>query len=655
MDRNADGMKTLVLANEPEISREIERELESRDHRIFLATSFEDAWAIYEAELPSIVMTAALDDDSLRLCRSVSAQARSTSVTVLMVVARDKGHLLPDVIEAGADDYVLSPLAPERLHIRLDLAEKRVREMESRAAVERELEVRVSQQAVVSELGILALGATSPTQIMQRAVQAVMEGLGVQFVKVLEILPDKNLLLLRAGAGWQKSRVGSATVAMGRGSQAGYTLMSGEPVVVQDMATETRFDATSLLSEHRVVSGVSVVIARGSVPYGVLSAHTAVRRSFSIDDIHFMQAIANVIGVTIERSHSETALRESEARARAIVETTVDGIITIDDIGTIESFNTAAERIFGYVATEVIGQNISVLMPPPYREEHDGYLRSYRESGRKQIIGIGREVAGLRKDGSVFPMELAVSEVALDGRRLFTGIVRDITERRRMEQEVLDISEQERRRIGQDLHDGLGQMLTGITLITQNLARKLKNEGNPIADDLFEITDLVKEADQHARGLARGLVPVELDAKGLADALRRLADQAERLFGISCGFEEVGSTLLYDNTAATHLFRISQEAVSNAVKHGKATRITIRLASGEDQIRIRIQDNGVGIPEELPEHRGMGVRIMHHRARMIGGTLEIRRAASGGTIVVCTVLRRRAVARVSAPLALRED
>jgi len=191
------------------------------------------------------------------------------------------------------------------------------------------------------------------------------------------------------------------------------------------------------------------------------------------------------------------------------------------------------------------------------------------------------------------------------------------------------------------LHDGLGQMLTGIGLITQNLAKKLKADSVPAADDLFEITELVKEADQHARGLARGLIPVELDAKGLAAALRRFVTHAERLFGVRCRFEELGTALLYDNTTATHLYRIVQESVNNAVKHGRAKRITIRLASGEDQIRVRIHDDGVGFPSRLPEQQGMGVRIMQHRARMIGGSLEIQRPPAGGTVIVCTVPRRR--------------
>ncbi|HWP48143.1 MAG TPA: PAS domain S-box protein [Candidatus Limnocylindrales bacterium] len=145
--------------------------------------------------------------------------------------------------------------------------------------------------------------------------------------------------------------------------------------------------------------------------------------------------IASAVDIT-ERKQVEEALRQSEERARAIVDTSVDGIITIDERGSIELFNKAAERIFGYRAEEVIGQNVSILMPPPYREEHNRYMRNYLETGKKKIIGIGREVLGQHKDGTTFPIDLAVSEVHLGNRRIFTGIVRDITERKRAEEQL---------------------------------------------------------------------------------------------------------------------------------------------------------------------------------------------------------------------------
>jgi two-component system, LuxR family, sensor kinase FixL len=157
-----------------------------------------------------------------------------------------------------------------------------------------------------------------------------------------------------------------------------------------------------------------------------------------------------------QRNIIEEKLRESEARYRSIVETTVDAIITINEKALVRTFNQAAEKLFQYQANEVIGQNVNMLMPEPYKKEHDDYMHNYLQTGRRKIIGIGREVTGKRKDGSTFPMYLAVSEVKLRDQRIFTGIVRDISEQRRLESEVLRTSEYERRRIGQDLHDGLG-------------------------------------------------------------------------------------------------------------------------------------------------------------------------------------------------------
>ena len=167
------------------------------------------------------------------------------------------------------------------------------------------------------------------------------------------------------------------------------------------------------------------------------------------------------------------ALCDSEERLRAILETAVEGIITIDERGLIESFNPAAEKIFGYTAREAIGKNIKLLMPAPYRQEHDGYLNNYRHTGHAKIIGIGREVTGQRKDGTTFPMDLSVSEVRLANRRMFTGFVRDITERKQLEKEIIEISNREQQRIGQDLHDGLCQELAGIQLMCQVLEQKL--------------------------------------------------------------------------------------------------------------------------------------------------------------------------------------
>ncbi|TVR18341.1 MAG: PAS domain S-box protein [Balneolaceae bacterium] len=334
----------------------------------------------------------------------------------------------------------------------------------------------------------------------------------------------------------------------------------------------------------------------------------------------------------------EQKLRESEARARSILKTTVDAIITIDERGTVKTFNRAAEELFQYTSPDVIGKNVHMLMPQPYRREHDGYIENYQQTGNAKIIGIGREVTGKRKDGTTFPMYLAVSEVNVNGSRLYTGIIRDITEQRRLEQEVLRISEHERHRIGQDLHDGLGQMLTGITLINKNIAASLKEENHPLAGDVNEITDLVKEADEYARNLSRNLIPVELDSSGLVTALERLTTNAERLFNIDCSLHNVVNIHFDDPTSLTHMYRIVQEATSNAVKHGDASKVAISMEYDDTKLVVKIEDNGTGFNKNWDKQKGLGVRIMKFRSRLIGANLEIENNSKGGATIIITLL-----------------
>ena len=334
-----------------------------------------------------------------------------------------------------------------------------------------------------------------------------------------------------------------------------------------------------------------------------------------------------------------SALRDADERLRAILETAVEGIITIDERGLIESVNSAAEQTFGYQAREIIGKNVSVLMPSPYRAEHDSYLANYRRTGHAKIIGIGREVVGRRKDGSSFPMDLSVSEVRLADRRLFTGFVRDISQRKRLEKEILEISDREQRRIGHDLHDGLCQQLAGIELMSQVLEQKLAAKSKAEAARAAEIARQVRDAIGHTRLLARGLSPVTLESEGLMSALEELAADTGKMFQVACVLECNPPVLMHDHAAATHLYRIAQEAVSNAVKHGKAKHLTISLKTIGDRNVLMIKDDGAGLPRTAPAGKGMGLRIIQYRAGMIGGAAMVQRDLDGGTSVVCSVPR----------------
>jgi PAS domain S-box-containing protein len=365
-----------------------------------------------------------------------------------------------------------------------------------------------------------------------------------------------------------------------------------------------------------------------------MKSHGQLTRAELVKVIKELQQMASVNEA--QQTRNLDALRDSEERLRAILETAVEGIITIDERGSIESFNPAAEKIFGYTAREAVGQNVKLLMPEPFRHEHDGYLKNYHQTGHAKIIGIGREVIGRRKDGSLFPMDLSVSEVRLAKRRMFAGFVRDITERKELEREIIEISNREQQRIGQDLHDGLCQQLAGIELMCQVLEQKLSVKSKAEAKQAGEIGKHIREAISHTRKLARGLSPVELDANGLMSALHELAAHVQKMFRVECSLECPEPVLISNNVFATHLYRIVQEAINNAFKHGKATRVSISLKPWGDKIVLAINDDGTGFSNETKKAGGMGLHIMKYRAGVLDAALDVRSGVNGaGTAVVC--------------------
>jgi two-component system sensor kinase FixL len=330
------------------------------------------------------------------------------------------------------------------------------------------------------------------------------------------------------------------------------------------------------------------------------------------------------------------ALLASEERNRGVLETAVNAIITISERGIIESVNPSTERMFGYTKEEMLGNNISMLMPSPYKEQHDGYLTHYKKTGERKIIGIGRETAAQRKDGSVFPVDLSVGEVWLPTGRLFTGIIRDISDRKRLEQEMLEISEQEQQRIGQDIHDDLCQQLAAISCLVQASQQRVKQSNAREAENLSEVVKLVSQANTRAREMSRGLVPVVLEAGGLMAALGELVSSTEKVFRTTCRFRSDPPVYVDDNTTAVQLYRIAQEAVGNAIKHSRANRIEITLSKHNDKFILTVSDNGIGITDHAPgKGTGMGLLTMTHRSKMLGGRLHIAPGAHGGTIVTC--------------------
>ena len=320
-----------------------------------------------------------------------------------------------------------------------------------------------------------------------------------------------------------------------------------------------------------------------------------------------------------EVRRAQLALMEREAELSAVLDTAVDGIITIDGRGIVQSVNAAVENIFGYKAEELIGRNVSTLMPSPYREEHDGHLERYLRTGEARIIGIGREVEGRRKDGSIFPLEIAVSEVEFPGRRLFTGIVRDISERRRME-------EQARLRLREAAHTSrlleLGEMTSGIAHeINQPLAaitgyaaacmRMLESEAPdmPLLTDTLEqirnqgrrAGDIVQRMRQLTRKEEVKRSPVDLGA-ALEEVLVLVTHEL-RSAGVRVTREldrhlpPVDADLVQMEQVLLNLVRNAIEAMS-LQPEGSRTLGLRTYASGSDEVAVEVSDTGCGLDEE---------------------------------------------------------
>lgn len=215
------------------------------------------------------------------------------------------------------------------------------------------------------------------------------------------------------------------------------------------------------------------------------------------------------------------------------------------------------------------------------------------------------------------------------------ALTRESAERVRLQQLLLEASEQEQRRIGQDLHDGLGQHLAGTAIAGQVLREKLERRSLQEAGDARRVVELIEEGVSLTRRSVKGLHPVDLSAEGLMFALEEFADTTARLFDVDCRFVCESPVLVHSAPVAEHLFRIAQEATRNAVQHGGAHRITIELNALDEDYELRIVDDGVGIPASPGSTGGMGLRIMGHRANMIGARFEVVAPAQGGTAVVC--------------------
>jgi PAS domain S-box-containing protein len=338
--------------------------------------------------------------------------------------------------------------------------------------------------------------------------------------------------------------------------------------------------------------------------------------------------LTRVLGCMLDMSDlksAQRALSERETRLRSVLEAAAEAIITADTDGRILTFNPAAEAMFRCTAEAVTGTPLRGLFarangaPPDPLAAQDTQQR--------------RTLQARRASGDTFPLELSARFVEEQG--LWVVVGRDLSDQRRLERDVIELSTRQQEELGREIHDGLGQELTALLMLSHSIRRQLEDRRIPATPEAFaQIEEYLRHALDTCRTIARGL-SAEVSAPGLENALSELATGMERASGIPCRFAHTGRNVALSEQQAAHLYRIAQEAVSNAMRHAQARRVDIDLEVDDTVVVLRVRDDGQGIPPGAK--RGLGLRLMAYRAGMLGGTCTVQDAASGGTVVECRV------------------
>jgi PAS domain S-box-containing protein len=351
-----------------------------------------------------------------------------------------------------------------------------------------------------------------------------------------------------------------------------------------------------------------------------------------------------------QKLEDEAALEE---RYRELFENATDMLYTHDLAGRLTSINQTGERLLQKPRGQLLGRNILDLLAEEQRASAGQWLERLLKGAAMPNV----EWDIVAASGERVKLEISARLIVRDGHELeVEGIARDITERKRLEREILEISNREQRRIGHDLHDGVCQQLAGIAFLTSTLAEELAEEGVAQSPQAEKISDMINQAIDQTRGVARGLFPVRLEEKGLVAALEELASNAREVFKINCRFVAQGPAVTVENEIALHLYYIALEALANAAKHSGGSNVDIILQPSGDRWLLTIQDDGAGFSLPARDEEGMGLRILHYRARVIGATLNLHSQPGSGTMVTCLFLPvSRELPRAGGPRRQREE
>jgi PAS domain S-box-containing protein len=545
----------------------------------------------------------------------------------------------------------LERVASERRQAEYALGQEREA---NRRLIEGEMRTRASQQAAVAELGQLALAGADVASVMDHAVRLVVQTLGAEFSHLSELSADGGTFVLAAGAGWKPGLLGLSASTSPLDSQSGYTLLSNEPVVVEDLATERRFRASGFLAEHGVVSGVTVLVRGRKKPLGVLGMHTSRPRRFTRNDVDFMQAVANVLTSAIERKSDEEALRKSEATARAFLESAAESIIVVNGAGEIVLVNAQTEVMFGYRRGDLIGETLELLLPESVRAAHVRHRTGYFAEPRVRRMGQDLVLAGRRRNGTEFPVEISLSYVETPEGILAMAFVTDISERVEMQRatrqsEKLAALGTLASGIAHEINNPLGIISSRIEVMLLEAV----NEPLPqtLVDDLMTVHKHAERVAKIAQGLlsfsrqaSTEMVTVDLN-RVVEDTVLLARGQIEKA-GIVIEIT-LAPTLPAVRGNPNALSQIVLNLLTNARDAmpggGRVTIVTSPVPDADGAVEIVVGDTGHGMDTETLSRifdpfyttkltgTGLGLSIVYGIVRDHGGTITADSIPGEGT------------------------
>ena len=421
----------------------------------------------------------------------------------------------------------------------------------------------------------------------------------------------------------------------------GRVLASGKAHWIAELTADSNFPRLGVAAQEGLHSGFGFPILLQGQVIGVMEFFSRARREPDADQTRIMSAIGSQLGQLIQRKWAEEALRASENRFRTLAEAASDAIITIDEESRILLVNEAAEKIFGYATAEMLGAELTMLMPEYLRHLHQAGLARYKETGKRHISWAAVELPGLRKDGTEIPLELSFGEFIKDDRRYFTGIARDITERklaeealRRSREERFAELERVRRRIATDLHDDIGSSLTQISLLSEVMRTRVDRDDSRLTEPLSMIARASRELVDSIGDIVWAINPQKDHLSDLTLRMRRFASDVFTARNIQFRLSEPDEEqdVRLGANIRREVFLIFKESVNNVVRHSGCIEAEIEFQVAEQHLALRVSDNGKGFDFSATAN-GHGLTSMRERAKDIGGRLEISSNGGKGTTV----------------------